>query len=324
MSFAREEAVYSVACLGLEWSAEVSLKSLLGLLKDRTTVTWRHSDDLNADVIVYNPASPLAHALMRREGEHPHRHVFVPCSANDPGAAGLALPLGSGQLIRCLEGALAQLGERHIQHGAERPHLCQRLDEMLQSTQAVGVMLSVGGQRGVIDRAQRMIHWPSRLGADDVAQLLFEDVELEPLGADQVQILHTVKRWATEAIPWDAALWALGIGTSGGRLLARLGAARRYRLTRWPDFGMIGRRSNDLKCSALLARDGMSPLALQASTGFPLGTIHNFFNACALCGLLEEPGQAIAATRAATPAGGASVAAGMLARIRKAFALGTA
>jgi hypothetical protein len=231
--------------------------------------------------------------------------------------------LGSSQLIRCLESAVVQIGERNIHRGPEGPHLCQRLDELLQSTQAIGVTLSVGGQQGVLDCAQRQIYWPSRLGADEVAQLLLEDVEVEPVGPGQIQLLHTIKRWATEAMPWDAALWALGIGTSGGRLLARLNASASYRLMRWPDFGMIGRRSNDLKCSALLAQQGMSPATLQASTGFPLATIHNFFNSCALCGLLEESGQAIASAPTARPSGGYS-AGGMLARIRRALALGTA
>jgi hypothetical protein len=321
LSSSRYETVYSVACLGLEWTAEVSLKSLLGLLKDRMSVAWRHSEDLNADVIIYNPASPLAHALMRRDGGNRHRHVFVPCSANDPGPTGLPLPLGSGRLLRCLENALAQIGNREAHRHAEAPHLCQRLDELLQSRTAAAVTLSVDGQCGFLEPAQQLIHWPSRLGPDEVAQLLMEEVRLEPVSNTNCPLLRLIRQSAVETMPWDAALWAVGVGTSGGRLLARVGATQRYRLTRWPDFGLIGRRSTDLKCSALMVQQALSPLALQAATGFPAATVHNFFNACALCGFLEPAGSAADAAPAVARSGSAPASGGVLARIRMALGM---
>ena len=60
---------HTVSSLGLEWKVECSLRALLGLLKDKTPVQWSYSDDVNADVIVYNPDSPLAQALLRRDSQ---------------------------------------------------------------------------------------------------------------------------------------------------------------------------------------------------------------------------------------------------------------
>jgi len=317
-SATREEAVYSVACLGLEWRVELSLKSLLSLLEDRMPVSWRHSDDINADVIVYNPASPLAQALLRREGSGGRRRVLVPCSAADPGPMGLALPIGASRLLSCLESAAERLGMRGEARRGESPSLCQRLDDALRERSAVGVLLAMGEYRGLLDPLRQVIHWPSELDADAIARLVLEDVTVEPLRAGEGEELRRIMQDALQPVAWDAPLWAVGISTSRGRLLGRLDARRAYRLGRWPDFGALGRRSSDLKCAALLTQRDLSPEALVAMTGLPAPRVYAFVNACALCGLLEE-GEAAVPVAPAQPS---SFAGGMLQRIRKAFSLG--
>lgn len=319
-SASREEAAYSVACLGLEWRVELSLKSLLSLLKDRMPVSWRHSDDINADVIVYNPASPLAQALLRREGSGGGRRVMVPCSAADPGPTGLPLPIGASRLLFCLESAAGRLGMRGESRRGESPSLSQRLDDLLRERDAVGVMLAIGEYRGLLDPARQLIHWPGELDADTIARLVLEDVAVEPLRHGEGEELRHIMQDALTPVAWDAALWAVGVGTSRGRLLRRLDARRPYRLSRWPDFGVLGRRSSDLKCAALLTQRELSPEALVAVTGLPAARVYGFVNACALCGLLEEGAGAMPA--ASSPAAPASLAGGMLQRIRKAFSLG--
>lgn len=315
----KEGAVYSLACLGLDWRVELSLKSLLGLLKDRMAVAWHHSDDIDADVIVYNPASPLAQALLRRESAGGRARVLVPCSAADPGPAGLAVPIGASRLLHCLEGASTRLGLPAAAR-AERPSLCQRVDDALHSPGAMGVVVAVGGQRGLLNPALHTIHWPDQLDADAIAQLVLEDVAVDALHAGQDRVLGEVAQEALEATPWDAPLWAVGTGASGGRLLQRLDAKRPYRLSRWPDFGVLGRRSADIKCAALLSQRELSPEALSALSGLPAAKVYGFVNACALCDLLEE---CAGADPLPPPQPRAeSFTGGMLRRIRKAFALG--
>lgn len=316
----KDGAAYSVACLGLDWRVELSLKSLLGLLKDRMPVAWHHSDDINADVIVYNPASPLAQALLRRESSAGRLRVMVPCSASDPGPAGLTLPIGATRLLHCLAGASARLGLPALARG-ERASLCQRLDDILHGPGAMGVIVSFGGQRGLLNPALRTIHWPSELDADAIARLILEDVEIEPLHEGQDAALQVIAEDALDAMPWDAPLWAVGVGASGGRLLRRLDPGRPYRLSRWPDFGVLGRRGPDIKCAALLTQRELSPEALVALSGLPQAKVHGFVNACALCGLLEEPVVMESAPPPAAPVA-ASFAGGMLKRIRRALALG--
>jgi hypothetical protein len=316
----REETAYSVACLGLEWRVELSLKSLLGLLKDRMPVSWRHSDDINADVIVYNPASPLAQALLRREGGAGRRRVMVPCSAADPGPTGLALPIGASRLLSCLEGAAARLGMRSVAQRGESSSLCQRLDDALRERSTVGVMLTMGEYRGLLDPVRQVMHWPSELDADTISRLVLEEVAVEPLRAGEGEELRRIMRDALQPVGWDAPLWAMGISTSRGRLLGRLDARRAYRLGRWPDFGVVGRSSSDLKCAALLTQKDLSPEALVSMTGLPATRVYGFINACALCGLLEEAEAAQPA--APPPVQSTSFAGGMLQRIRKAFSLG--
>ena len=312
---------YSVACLGLEWRVEVSLKSLLGLLKDRLSVAWQHSDDINADVIIYDPASPLAQAVLRREDTGGQHRVMVPCSASDPGPSGLALPIGASRLTQCLERASILLGLPTEARRGERPGLCQRLDDLLQAADTVGVIVTAGGHRGLLNPARKSIHWPHELDADVLAGLVVGEVAVEPMRATEEVEFHRTAQDAIVSIPWDMPLWAVGIGTSGGRLLRRLDAKRPYQLSRWPDFGVLGRRGSDIQCAALLTQKELSPEALAARTGLPIAKVYGFINACALCGLLQEGGVA-ADTAPGAPVRPESFASGMLKRIRKALSLG--
>ena len=63
-----------------------------GLLKGKTAAAWKIVENIDANVIVYNPGSPLAQALLRREERQATGHVFVPCGGHDPGKEGLSLP----------------------------------------------------------------------------------------------------------------------------------------------------------------------------------------------------------------------------------------
>lgn len=319
---------YSLACIGLDGHVEVSLKSLLGILGNKTSVAWQHSEDINSDVIIYSPTSPLAMAMLRRENAHAFsehgRHVFIPCSVEDPGEDGLTLPLRADRLLHCLQVACAKLGQALSGNGAAaRPSLCERLDGLLQTRDVVAVAITVGNKTGLINPTRQMIHWPRTLDEDGIAQLIMEEATVQPMLASDLLKLRRMEAEMHERIPWDAALWAIGVSTSKSRLLPRLDSRKSYKLKRWPDFGLIGRRSSDIKCTALLTHKSMTPEELIAVTGLSEARVNSFLNACALCGFLEEAQPMIrgnAGNLRVHP--DASLAGGMLQRIRKAFALG--
>lgn len=94
-----------------------------------------------------------------------------------------------------------------------------------------------------------------------------------------------------------------------------------YRLTRWPDFGLIGRRASDIRCAALLNHRAYTPAELSATTGFPLPVVNNFLNACALSGLLESAGATLPAKTGFTAT--TLFSRPLFRRIREAFAIGS-
>lgn len=321
----KKSVVYSLACLGLDGHVEASLKSLLGILKNKTSVAWQHSEDMNADVIVYNPASPLALAMLRREGKLKANvrgmHIFIPCSSEYPGEEGLALPLRADRLLHCLQVASAQLVQTAVP--AKHVSLCERLDDLLQSRDLIAVAVTVGNKAGLISPSRQMIYWPRALDADGIAQLILEDATLQPLHAADLEKLRRMEQDMHERISWDAVLWAIGVSTSQSRLLPRLDLRKSYKLKRWPDFGLIGRRSSDIKCTALLTHKSLTPPELVAATGLSEARVSGFLNACALCGFLEEAQPASRAElNSARINSEVSIAGGMLRRIRKALALG--
>lgn len=329
-SSSKNSRTYTLTCLGLEGHVEVSLKSLLGILKNKTSGNWQHSEDINADVIVYNPTNPLALAMLRREARpkangHSGVHVFIPCSSEDPGDDGLTLPLRADRLLHCLQVAAAELGPMLAGTSpAIHLSLCERLDDMLQTRDLVAVAITVGNKTGLISPARQMIHWPRALDADGIVQLIMDDATLKPMLAADLEKLRRMEHDMHERMPWDAALWAIGVSTSQARLLSRLDPRKSYKLKRWPDFGVIGRRSSDNKCTALLTHKSLTPMELAIETGLSEARVSSFLNACALCGFLEEaqpaPRAELASTRIspeASMAGG-----GTLRRIRKALALG--
>ncbi len=313
--------VHSLSCLGLDGRVEASLKSLLGLLKNKMHVAWQYVENIDADVIFYNPASPLAQALLRREEKNASGHVFVPCSDEDPGQNGLGLPLRAERLLQCLESAAGKV--RHLTAATEQASLCERLDLLLQNKTVIAVEITAGKTTGILNPTRKMIQWPHALDADAVAQMVVSDVGLRPLHITDLNTLRNIEHKLTEHLSWDAALWAIGIGTSRAQLLPRLHADKSYRLTRWPDFGLIGRRGSDIKCTALLTHKSMTPRELAEATGFSEARVYGFINACALCGLLEETAAVARIAPAAMKAQNDSLfSGGMFQKIRRALALG--
>lgn len=315
----------SIACLGLDWKVESSLKTLLSLLQKKTTASWHLSHDVNADVILYAPESPLAQALLRRVGQGNERRVMVACLPSNAQRAEnsntLTLPIGASKLLNCLIEAERVLSGTSAAAAVDQDSLCARLYEALHESESGAVALVGVHSSGLLLRMRKLVYWSRLLDADTLAQLLLEPFSVKVIPNSPGEIEHHIATFAPYPQSSDALLWAIGTGTSGGRLLASLSAEAQYRITRWPDFGLIGRRASDIRCAALLSQRAYTPIELSAITGFPLPVINNFLNACALSGLLEaadvKSPKTVGITAATT-----MVSRPLFQRIREALAIG--
>lgn len=305
----------TVACIGFDWRAELSLKATLALLGGKTADHWDYCDDISADVVIYDTGNDLGHALARLPGI---RQVYFPCSNEHDGEIELTLhhPFGASRLIHCLDHASELLSGRAPADAVKQDSLCQRIDDALQAPGVVGVALLAGERSGLLVPELSALHWPVPLDLDEMARLLSADVGVRALRAGDHDILHALA--APDPMPAHLPLWAIGVATSGGQLLRRLDRARAYRITRWPDYSAIGRRATDSQCSSLLMQQALSPAHLSMASGLPAAVVNNFVNACALCDFLEAAAAPAAVAATARTHSGA----GVVQRLRQALAIG--
>ncbi len=317
-----------ISCIGFDWRAEVSLRETLALLKGKTQDVWQYSDELTADVVVYDTQNLLAQAMVRRCSAEGSPRVFFPSTSADESVLTLRYPFGASRLIRCLNHASAQLGGVSVGLFSEEFSLCQRLDDALHVPHAAAVLIRAGKQFGWIKLPERRLLWSQPLGIDEIAQLLAGEVEVRAIAATDAPLLNRLEVEARYPAAVEALLWAIGITRSRGTLLQSIDPGRSYRLHRWPDFGSIGRRSLDLRCTSLLMQRELTPLQLAMVAGIPLSAIGAFLNACALVGVLEtgeslNTSASLAQMQSSTPAAETAIG-GVLRRIRLAFSIAIA
>ncbi|NGY05666.1 hypothetical protein [Solimonas terrae] len=308
-----------ISCIGFDWRAEVSLRETLALLNGRTTDQWQYTDEPVADVLIYDSSNALAQAVVRRTtADQARACICFPSNNQDQGELALRYPFGASRLIRCLNHASQSLAG-HGGSAADRESLSQRLDNAMALPRIEAIALRVGRHQGLLYPASRRIAWPVALDIDEIAGMLGGDVELTALGSADRALHDAITAQAVVEGPAEALLWAIGMTRSGGQLLGRIQTRQAYRLRRWPDFGVMGRRSADLRCTALLMQRALSVGELTQLSGLPSAVITAFLNAASLCGLL------VADTASRAPerilAGSNSRFGGVLQRIRTAFAL---
>ncbi len=314
-----------ISCVGFDWRAEVSLKETLLLLRGKTHDHWEYTDELLADVLVYDEHNALAQAMLRRRGSHAAlRQVLFSSAGDDEQGLSMRPPFGASRLIRCLDHASTELGAAPSATSDRSDSLCQQLDVALRAPGTRAVALHTQGFSGLIRVDDLSLHWPQPMGVDETAALLSGTVEVQRIDSKDDATLQQLLAAAPVVTSAEGLLWAIGITRSRNTLLQRLYETRPYRLQRWPDFGLIGRRSLDLRCAALLTQRELTPSNLSQLSGMPLSVIGGFLNAAALCGLLEA-GSATAqvpnTTRGINADSPPSRLGGMLRRIRQALAL---
>lgn len=322
----------TLTCVGFDWRAEVSLKETLALLRGKTYDLWQYSDEPGADVVIYDGRNLLAQAMVRRGSESGGHQVFFNTAGDDDGELSLRYPFGASRLVRCLDHASLRLtANAGTALAGDGDSLCQRLDDALQLPGTTAIAITAGGQTGLLKPAEQRVYWPQPMGLDETARLLAGSVEVQVLGPGERGLLQRLESQATAGAPAEGLLWAIGIARSRGMLLNRIDSQRLYRLRRWPNFGVIGRRGADLRCASLLIQRELSHTGLARTAGMPASVVVSFINACAVCGLLVEgPREAAATATSSLPSTGATTPSatagdsrlgGMLRRLRQVFAL---
>ncbi|NKF20807.1 hypothetical protein [Solimonas marina] len=310
-----------ISAIGFDWRAEVSLKETLALLGGKTTDRWQYTEDLVADVLVYDAGNALAQAVVRRQIASGHPCICIPSTGDAGDELVLRYPFGATRLIRCLDYASTRLTGQSAATGDGSDSVCQRLDVAMRTPGAEALVLRSGNHEGLLWVASQRIAWPVSLDLDECARILAGDVEIEVLHRGDAKLKSTAAGAALQSA--EPLLWAIGIARSGGHPLRRLPAGQRYRLRRWPDFGVIGRRSADLRCAALLMQRALSGTELASFSGLPIGVVQVFLNAAALCGVLVADAERVVMP-ARGAASGRSPFGSVLHRIRSAFAMTSA
>lgn len=309
-----------IGCIGFDWRAEVSLRETLALLGGRTIDRWQYTEEPLADVLVYDSSNALAQAVVRRRQAEDGNCICLSSDGTDSDALTLRYPFGASRLIRCLDHASRSLAiGGHANAASDGDSLCQRLDKLLAATPNQAIVLRAGNREGLLWAASGRVAWPVTLDLDEIASLLGSEVQMHPAGRGGQDELDTIRAQASCEQSAESLLWAIGITRSGGQLLRRLDARQTYRLRRWPDFGAIGRRSADLRCTSLLMQRALTLDELSRLAALPTTVIVPFLNAAALCGLLA--GDAATRTPVRTGSGAVSRFGGVLQRIRNAFSL---
>lgn len=311
-----------IACVGLEWRTEVSLKATLEILSDKTQRIWQHTEDTSgADVILYDPSNALAQAMLRRMENSAAPRVLIACgTANTEDQDYLRLPIGATQLLALLDRVTDRIGLADGNAIVQIP-LSQKLDEALHKKDVLGVAIISGSQTGFIAPRQKAIYWPKPLDADQIALMIMDGVKVLPFTATDGELTQRFARHAGDMVGWDAAMWTIGSSTATTRLSRHLDSQRTYQITRWPDFGPIGRKSHDLRFISLLSQRPCSPAALAAMPGFTSALANKYFNASALCGILEIADDAPSMRDTSTATAAPSLMSHLVRGLRRAFAL---
>ena len=297
--------VRTLTVIGLSLRDETMVRSFLDAGRDRPGDAWRFVDELEADVALCAPDSPLTRiALARRRQSGAPRCVRLGeagaerrAGDDDAGAYDgvLRLPLRVSELWRVLESLTApdtvDPRVRAVPARIARPDL-------------VGMTLQRAVSMLAADYRGREERWCLRLG--DVAlevRMPARTVEVPSRDCTFDALVDAVCASKVEAatiapdVPsgeeppgirsLDALLWRVGLrdeaGTAGGWARTNTPVA----LRRWPDFGRLGAHRPHLAMTSLLTRRAHTVAELAADSGSTPEQAIAFLNACALLGLVR-------------------------------------
>jgi len=272
-----------LATIGLVLRDDVLLHTLMQVIRTRTVDSWTLHSGLDADVVLCNPDSTLAGVALRRAGEAACVSLIHDGQTPLPGTRTLRAPIKSNDLIALLN---------------EAPHATARsgqMDPAAADASEQDILEALHGlmsgksptPHAVESRAGVLLLTPADQALHASAALTEADV-LPWLQADRVRVRQidqaALERTTSQRI--DNLLWMIGLLRTGRPLLRGLPPNGKFRLKRWPDFGRLAHEACHFRMAALLSRGEYTTEQVAEATGRPIGDVHAFINACALCDLL--------------------------------------
>lgn len=311
----------TITVIGLSLRDETMIRSLVDLTRGRHDGGWRVVEELDADVALCGPESPLARVAIAR-GRQSGRPRCV--CFGDPGdrgseyAASLRLPVRVGELWGVLDGLAGAPGvvtKAAVETpGRPRPELAglpiQQIVAAMRKEHRDGPArwsLRIGTIAFEVSMPERVLQIVSP--QDCTFDALVEAASAAPVHSVLVAAGRGVDESRAVRKPLDPLLWRVGLRESGGPAAAWARDATPVSLRRWPDFGHLGAHRPHLAMTSQLTRGAMTPAALAEAVGCDQDQVCAFLNACALLDLVQvesavEPGGARAGAPVVRPAGG--------------------
>ena len=287
LSMTQETKLCFFATTGLSKDENNVLLSMLRLLSGKTAARWNTTDTSKADVLLVGakPDNALVESWLKQSkpwvayigADHVHRDSTLQLQAPIR-----VFPLHS--LLQELESAL------------EINASDSRDDSRQASCKANPQAWLFAEQLRKLSKAASCGVW-QRLGTvhvlDSGSEFAISPARLEALrsgfvptgGFEQsVSILPEglVKR------PMEELCWFVGWYADETQLAPWLNTSHHYRLRNWPDFGTLKGSYNQMRLSSMMSKQVWTLDGLIAASGMDSNTVTRFFNACALCGLLNE------------------------------------
>ena len=306
----------TITVVGLSLRDETVVRSLVEAMQGRSAAHWRFVDDLDADVALCAPDSPLSRVALSR-GRQSGRPRCVcygePVAGQSTFETSLRLPVRVSELWGLLDGLCRPAQPAPAAPTAPSVKLRPDLAG-LSVAQAVSALLA--------EKSRGSERWLLRLGAitfevampertvdivtpqDCTFDALVEEACAVPVVSATIVARSGGEEPRTGRKSLDALLWRIGSRDVDGPAALWARDATPVRLRRWPDFGRLGAHRPHLAMASQLTRAAMTPADLAAAVECGEDQVRAFLNACALLGLIQIEAAAAANGPAARPAGG--------------------
>jgi hypothetical protein len=303
----------TLTTLGLSLRDETLVKSLLNLVEANTRADWKFVDEIEADLALCDPQSPLARMAMQRAQQVGRPHCVALLhdqNAQSPIPHSIRAPLRVREFIDMLDALCDAGGEAVTPAGPgatshSHSHATEPAPAPGEPLQGLTLADALSKLIATEEENKRSQVWRIALG-DSVLDVILPECRYALSGAEvSLQALvdlalsrpiQSIVRLAPEdrapssarsvARPLQPLLWRIGLVLPVDPGTPWLKEHVALRLKRWPDFGSLGSHKSHLALSALLTKRSWRIDDLVQASGESRAMVLSFLNTCGLCGLL--------------------------------------
>ncbi len=309
--------VMTLTVLGLSLRDEILVKSLLNVVGGSTQAQWRFIDEIDADVALCDPTSPLARIAAQKSQlsgrpccvallyDQALTHT-LPHTIRAPLRVGELVAMldklsGSSAIVQSAVAPIAPLIGSGIQISplplAEAVRQLMAANDAAKPDSAWRMSIGSVSMDFLLPECRYAVR-DELLTVDALADLALNAAveSMARLDSEETAALHALPMTATK--PINPLLWRMGLTMAPDLAMPWFEANVGLRLKRWPDFGQFGAHRAHLALAAQLTRTTWRIDDLIDASGFADAEVRPFINACGLCGLMTmEP----VAPQVATP-----------------------